>query len=251
MLLNCGVGEDSVSSLDCKEIQPVHPKGNQIWMFIQRTDVEAEAPILWPPTAKNWPIWRDTGVGKDWSWEETGWQRMRRLDGITDSMDISWVNSGSWWWTGRPGVLQSMWSQRVGHNWATELNWILKLATSFSKHFWKDIQTISTWKDAQHPWSLQKCKSKSQWGFPWWPSGKESASPCRRHGLNSWSRKGATKPTCHSCWNPHALEPVLYNKRSHCNEKPAHHNKEKPPLATTREKKKRKQQRRPGTAINK
>ena len=55
-----------------------------------------------------------------------GWQRMRWLDGITDSMDLSWVNSGSWWWTGRPGVLQFMGLQRVGHDWATELNWILK-----------------------------------------------------------------------------------------------------------------------------
>jgi len=51
-----------------------------------------------------------------------GWQRMRWLDGITESMDV-WVNSGSWWWTGRPGVLRFMGSQRVGHNWATELNW--------------------------------------------------------------------------------------------------------------------------------
>ena len=52
-----------------------------------------------------------------------GWQRMRRLDGITDSMNFSWVNSGSWWWTGRPGVLRFMGLQRVGHVWATELNW--------------------------------------------------------------------------------------------------------------------------------
>ena len=183
--------------------------------------------------------------------ERRGQQRIRWLDGITDSMYMSWVNSGSWWWTGRPGVLQPMGSQRVRHDWATELNWILKLAKGFSKHFLKDIQTINTWKDAQHPWSLQKCKSKSQWGLPWWPSGKESASQFRRRGLNSWSRKGTTKSTCYSCWSPHALEPVLCNKRSHHNEKPAHHNKEKAPLATTREKKKPKQQQKPRTAINK
>ena len=53
MLLNCGVGEDSESPLDCKEIQPVHPKGDQSWLFIDRTDVEAETPILWPPDAKS------------------------------------------------------------------------------------------------------------------------------------------------------------------------------------------------------
>ena len=53
-----------------------------------------------------------------------GWQKMRWLDCITDSMDMGWVNSGSWWWTGRPGVLQSMGSQRVRDDWATELNWV-------------------------------------------------------------------------------------------------------------------------------
>ena len=58
--------------LDCKEIQPVHPKGNQSWMFIGRTDVEAETPILWPPDAKSWLIWKDPDAGKDWRWEEKG-----------------------------------------------------------------------------------------------------------------------------------------------------------------------------------
>ena len=65
MLLNCGVGEDFESPLDCKEIQPVHPKGNQFWVFTGRTDVEAETPILWPPDAKRWLIWKDPDVGKD------------------------------------------------------------------------------------------------------------------------------------------------------------------------------------------
>ena len=76
------------SSLDCKEIQPVHPKGNQSWIFIERTDVEAESPILWPPDAKSWLIWKDPDVGKDWGQEEKGRQRMRWLDSITDSMDM-------------------------------------------------------------------------------------------------------------------------------------------------------------------
>ena len=73
MLLNCGVGEDSGDlSLDCKEIQPVHPKGDQSWVFIGRTDAEAETPIPWPPDAKNWLIGKDPDAGKDWRLEEKG-----------------------------------------------------------------------------------------------------------------------------------------------------------------------------------
>ena len=60
------------SPLDCKEIQPIHPKGNQSWVFIGRTDVEAETPILWPPDAKSWLIWKDFDAGKDWGQEEKG-----------------------------------------------------------------------------------------------------------------------------------------------------------------------------------
>ena len=60
------------SPLDCKEIQPVHPKGNQSWIFIGRTDVEAEILILWPPDVKNWLIWKDPDTGKDWGQEEKG-----------------------------------------------------------------------------------------------------------------------------------------------------------------------------------
>ena len=73
MLLNCGVGEDSWESpLDCKEIQPIHPKGDQPWVFIGRTDAEAETPILWPPDAESWLIWKDSDAGKDWGQEEKG-----------------------------------------------------------------------------------------------------------------------------------------------------------------------------------
>ena len=75
--------------LDCKEIKPVNPKGDQSWIFIRRTDAEAEAPILWAPDAKNWLIGKDPDARKDWRQEEREWQRMRWLDGITDSMDMS------------------------------------------------------------------------------------------------------------------------------------------------------------------
>ena len=77
------------SPLDCKKIKPVHPKGNQPWIFIGRTDAKAEAQILWPPDVKKWLIGRDPDAGKDWGQEEKGQQRMRWLDGITDSMHLS------------------------------------------------------------------------------------------------------------------------------------------------------------------
>ena len=76
------------SPLDCKEIQPVHPKGNQSWVFIGRTDVEAETPILWPPDVKNWLLGKDPDAGKIEGGRRRGQQRMRWLDGFTDSMDM-------------------------------------------------------------------------------------------------------------------------------------------------------------------
>ena len=110
------------SPFDCKEIQPVCLKGNQPWIFIGRTDAEAEAPILWPSAVKNWLTGKDTDAGKDWRQEEkvmtddemVGWHHV--LDGHE-------FEQASWWWTGRPGVLHSMGSQRVEHDWATESNW--------------------------------------------------------------------------------------------------------------------------------
>jgi len=94
MLLNCGVGEDSFESpLDCKEIQPVHPKGDQSWVFIGRTDVEAETPILWPPDAKSWLISKDPDAGKDWGQEEKG---------MTEDEMVGWhhwLNGHGFGWT--------------------------------------------------------------------------------------------------------------------------------------------------------
>ena len=106
--------------LDCKEIKPVIPKGNQPWIFIGKTDAEAETLIFWPPDAKNWCIGKDLDAGKDWRWEKgtTGW------DGWMASplqWTWSWASSRSWWWTGKPGVLQSMGSQTVRNYWVTEL----------------------------------------------------------------------------------------------------------------------------------
>ena len=114
------------SALDCKEIQPVHPKGNQSWLFIGRTD--ADAPILWPPDVKKWVIRKDPDAGKDWRQEEKG---------MTEDKLVGWHH----WLDGHefeqaPGVgdgqgsLVSMGSQTVRHDWATEVNWMWNLSCS-------------------------------------------------------------------------------------------------------------------------
>ena len=116
------------SPLDSK-IQPVNPRGNQSWIFIGRTDVEAETPIIWPSDVKSWLNW------KDWCWERLkvgGEGDNRGWDGWMASptqWTWIWVSSGSWGWTGKLGMLQSRESQQVGHDWATEMtDWLLKVA---------------------------------------------------------------------------------------------------------------------------
>ena len=109
------------SRLDCKQIPPVNPKGNQSWIFIVRTDAEAEAPVLWLSDMKSQFTGNDHDAGKDWGPEEKG---MTGWDGWMVSLTRwtwVWVSSGSWWWS--LTCLQSMGSQRVRHNWVTELNW--------------------------------------------------------------------------------------------------------------------------------
>ena len=128
MPLNCGGGDWTpqrvVSPLDCKEIQPVHPKGNQSWIFIGRTDAEAENSntlATWYEELTHWKrpwCWERLKVGGEG--DDRGW------DGWLVPpiwWTWVWVSSRSWWWTGKPGVLQSMGSQRVRHDWVTELNW--------------------------------------------------------------------------------------------------------------------------------
>ena len=123
------------SPLDCKEVQPVHPKGDQSWIFIGRTDVEAKTPTLWPPDAKSWLHWK-----RPWCWErlraggegdDRGWDGWMALP---TQWTRVWVNSVCWWWTGKPGVLQSMGSQSQ-----TQLsNWTELIYTGLAKKLiWK------------------------------------------------------------------------------------------------------------------
>ena len=114
------------SPLDSKEIKPVSPKGNQSWIFTARTDAEAESPILWPPNMKNWVTGKDLMLGRlkaGGEGDNRGWDGlMTSLTGWT----LVWISSQGWWWTGEPGVLQSMGSQVVGHDWETELIYLHK-----------------------------------------------------------------------------------------------------------------------------
>ena len=121
------------SPLDCKEIQPVNHEESQSWMFIGRTDAEAEAPILWPPDAKNWLIGK-----RPWCWERLkarGEEDDRGWDGWMASptqWTWVWASSRNCWCTGKPDLLQSMGSQRVRHDWGTELSISLFLASAES-----------------------------------------------------------------------------------------------------------------------
>ena len=102
------------SPLDCKEIKPVNPKGNQSWIFIGRTDAEGEASILWPPDVKGQLIRKDPDAGKDWRQREKGTTEGE----MASPTQWTWVSASSekWWRTGKPGMLKSMGSQRIGHD---------------------------------------------------------------------------------------------------------------------------------------
>ena len=143
------------SPLDCKEIQPVHPK-DQSWVFIGRTDVEAETLIIGNLMRRAdsferpwlWERLKAGGEGNDGGWD--GWMASLTL------WTWVWVNSGSWWWAGRPGMVRSMGSQRVRDNWATELNWTdtyLQVSYLSSNLESKIVPKTCAWLlDSQHLW---------------------------------------------------------------------------------------------------
>ena len=125
--------------------------------IVRRTDAKAESPILWPPHVKSWLIGKDSDAGRDW-WaggegDDRGWGGwMASPTGWT----WVWVNSGSWWWTGRPGVLWFMGSQRVGHDWATELNWLTYLPCSMLFLVpWKLFAFLFVYLIPSHPSDLR------------------------------------------------------------------------------------------------
>ena len=193
------------SPLDSKKIQPVHPKGDQSWVFIGRTDAEAEAPILSTTSCQELTHWK-----RPWCWEGLGTGGEgddRGWDGWMASLTRwtwVWVYSGSWRWTGRPGLLRFMGSQKVGHNLATELNWIW-----FRWHLDKtwDLELMMEWLRCLdvvigHMYFAYEnvnfrglesgvlwaglCILKLPMSFPSGDSGKELACQGRRHETQIW-----------------------------------------------------------------
>ena len=135
MHLNCGVGEDSWESLDCKEIQPVHSEGDQPWVFFGRNDAKAETPVLWPPHVKSWFIGKDFDVGRDWEQEEKG---------TTEDEMAGWHH----WLNG----CESKWTPGVGDGQGGLVccdSWGCKESDTTEQLNWtelKDVTVIKNWR---------------------------------------------------------------------------------------------------------
>ena len=144
------------SPLNCREMKSVNPKENQSWKFIGWTNAEAEAPILGPPDAKNWLLRKDSDAGKDWRQEKgttedemVGWNQWLNLHEFEQA-------PGVWWWTGKPGMPQSMGMQRIGYNkW---LNWIMMVLLQIKPKSWKVEAPFFLLLDSIHiPLLLNSC----------------------------------------------------------------------------------------------
>ena len=120
------------SPLDCKEIQPVHPKRNESWIFTGRTDAEAETPILWPHDVKSWLIWKDPDAGKDCKWEEKGMTENEKLGGH------HWFNGYEF--EQAPGVGDGVLQSMGSHDWATELNW--NFLSNMCSYDWHSVRVL-------------------------------------------------------------------------------------------------------------
>ena len=144
------------SPLDYKGIKPVNCKGNQPWISTGRTEAEAETPILWPPDGKNWLTGKDPNAGKDWKQEEKG--TTRGWDGWRASLTRwtwVWASSRSWWWTGKPGELQSMgqqswtwlsdWTDQTMMSYHTGYQWAIKQASLVDQMIKNVPSTWETW----------------------------------------------------------------------------------------------------------
>ena len=148
--------------LDCKEIQPVRFKGDQHWVFFGRNDAKTETPVLWPPHVKSWLIGKDSDAGGDCGQKEKG----------TTEDEMAgwhhWLNGREFESTpgvgdGRPGVLRFMGSQRVGHDWATELNWTERPLPLFECQSW--VQTVEAKQQDMEQGKLSK--RSHLWMFTW------------------------------------------------------------------------------------
>ena len=159
------------SPLDCKEIQPVHPKGDQSWVFIGRTDAEAETPVLWPPDAKIRPIGKDPDSGKDWGQEKKGTteDEMARWHHWLNGCEFEWT-SGVGDGQGGLACCDSWFRQGVRHDWVTELNW-----------------TESSWQKVRKIQHMLAFVSRHDTGV--------RRSLWKKAGLQSWSSHGGLATT--------------------------------------------------------